>query len=164
MGLEERPFLNNNPELGDVPDDFPFGSYAEMQANYVWTQLSHHALTAYTRLLVLLRHFSYIALPAKGRADVRKLREAIDTWRQDWLTGPLPDVHYTGPTEAAKRLAHLLDRELFRKKHLEIEQLPLDELYKHLHADDAQRIATFQREMAERFDVVKDQIIADQKS
>ena len=127
MGLEERPFLNNNPELGDVPDDFPFGSYAGMQANYVWTQLSHHASTAYTRLLVLLRHFSYIALPAK-------------------------------------RLARLLDREPFRKKHLEIEQLPLDELYKRLHADDAQCIGAFQREMAERFDVVvKDQIIADQK-
>lgn len=146
VDLEERPFLNNIPGIGYVPDDFPFSSEAEMKADYVWTQFSLQGSKAYTRLLVLLRHFSYIALPAKGKADVRELRKAIDAWRQDWLTGPLPDMqHYNGPSETAIRIAHLLDRELFRKKHLEIEQLPLDELYKRVHPDDALRITTFQR-------------------
>ncbi len=162
VDLEERPFLNNIPGIGYVPDDFPFSSEAEMKANYIWTKFSLQGSTAYIRLLVLLRHFSYIALPAKRKADVRVLRKAIDAWRQDWLTGPLPDVqHYNGPSETAIRLDHLLNRKLFHKKHLEIKQLPLDELYKRVHPDDALHITTFQREMAERFELVKDQVIAD---
>lgn len=163
VDLEERPFLKNIPGIGYVPDDFPFSSEAEMKANYFWDRFSLDGSTAYTRLLVFLRHFSYIALPTTEKASLRKLRKAVDAWKQDWLTGPLPPVPYNGPSETAKRVAHLLDRELFRKKHREIQELPLDELYKRLHPDDAQHIATFQREMAERFDVVKDQIIADLK-
>jgi tetratricopeptide (TPR) repeat protein len=161
IDLEERPFLNHIPGIGYVPDDFPFSSKAEMEADYFRAQFSLQGSTAYTRFLVLLRHFSYTALPAKGKAEVRKLRQAIDAWRQDWLTGPLPPVPHDGPSETAKRVAGLLEKELFRKKSREIHELPLDELYKWLHPDDAQHVATFQRAMAERFEVVKDQVIAD---
>ena len=92
VDLEERPLLKNIPGIGYVPDDFPFSSEADMKADYFWTQFSLQGSTAYTRFLVLLRHFSYVALPAKGKAELRKLCEAIDAWKQDWLTGPLPDV------------------------------------------------------------------------
>jgi tetratricopeptide (TPR) repeat protein len=116
VDLEEKPFLKHIPGIGYVPDDFPFSSEAEMKADYFWTQFSLDGSTAYTRLLVFLRHFSYIALPTKEKASLRKLRKAVDAWKQDWLTGPLPPVPYNGPSETAKRVAHLLDRELFRKK------------------------------------------------
>jgi tetratricopeptide (TPR) repeat protein len=161
VDLEERPFLKIIPGIGYVPNDFPFSSEADMKADYFWTQFSLQGLTAYTRFLLLLRHFSYVALPTKGKAEVRRLRQAIDAWRQDWLTGPLPPVVYNGPSEAAKRVARLLEKELFRKKYREIEELPLDALYKRLHPDDAQHVAAFQRAMAERFEVMKDQVIAD---
>jgi tetratricopeptide (TPR) repeat protein len=163
VDLEERPFLKNIPGIGCVPDDFPFSSEADMKADYFWTQFSLQGSTSYTRFLVLLRHFSYVALREKGKTEVRKLRQAIDAWRQDWLTGPLPPIVYNGPSETAKRVARLLEKDLFRKKSREIEELPLDELYKRLHPDDAARVTAFQRAMAERFEVVKDQVIADLK-
>ncbi len=163
VDLEERSFLKNIPGIGYVPDDFPFSSEADMKADYVWTQLSLQASTSYTRFLVLLRHFRYIALPTKGKADVRKLRQAIDAWREDWLTGPLPPVVYNGPSESAKRVVRLLEKELFRKKFQEIDALPLDDLYKHLHPDDAQSINAFRTAMDERFEIVKEQVIADLK-
>ena len=163
VDLEERPMLKNIQGIGYVPDDFPFSSEADMKADYFWTQFGLQGSTAYTRFLVLLRHFSYVALPVKGKTEVRKLRQAIDAWRQDWLTGPLPPIVYNGPSETAKRVARLLEKDLFHKKSREIEELPLDELYKRLHPDDAVRVAAFQRAMAERFEVVKDQLIADLK-
>jgi tetratricopeptide (TPR) repeat protein len=163
VDLEERPLLKNIPGIGYVPDDFPFSSEADMKADLFWTRFSLQGLTAYIRSLVLLRHFSYIALPAKGKAEVRKLRQAIDAWRQDWLTGPLPPVHYNGPSQTAIRVAGLLEKELFRKKFQEIQELPLGELYKRLHPDDARHVAAFQRTMAERFEAVKPQLIADLK-
>lgn len=76
-----------------------FSCVADMKADYFWTQFSLQGSTSYARFLVLLRHFSYIALPAKGKAEVRKLRQAIDAWLEDWLTGPLPPVAYSGPSE-----------------------------------------------------------------
>ena len=163
VDLEERPMLKNIQGIGYVPDDFPFSSEADMKDDYFWTQFGLQGSTAYTRFLVLLRHFSYVALPVKGKTEVRKLRQAIDAWRQDWLTGPLPPIVYNGPSETAKRVARLLEKDLFHKKSREIEELPLDELYKRLHPDDAVRVAAFQRAMAERFEVVKDQLIADLK-
>ena len=163
VDLEERPFLKNIPGIGYVPDDFPFSSEADMKADYFWTQFSLQGSTSYTRFLVLLRHFSYIALPAKGKAEVHKLRQAIEAWREDWLTGPLPPVVYNGPSESAKRVGRLLERELFRSKFQEIEALPPDKLYKCLHPDDAQCVDTFRRAMAERFKIVKEQVITDLK-
>ena len=163
VDLEERPLLKNIPGIGYVPDDFPFSSEADMKADLFWTRFSLQGLTAYIRSLVLLRHFSYIALPAKGKAEVRKLRQAIDAWRQDWLIGPLPPVPYNGTSETAIRVARLLEKELFRKKFHEIEELPLGELYKRLHPDDAQHVAAFQRTMAERFEAVKPQLMIDLK-
>jgi tetratricopeptide (TPR) repeat protein len=161
VDLEEKPFLKHVPGIGYVPDDFPFSSEAEMKADYFWTRFSLDGSTSYTRFLVLLRHFSYISLSAKGKASLRKLRKAIDAWRQDWLAGPLPSIHYSGPSETAIRVGRLLDREPFRKKHQEIQELPLAELYKRLHPDDAQHLNAFRRAMAERFEIVKDQVIVD---
>lgn len=161
VDLEERPLLKHIPGIGYVSDDFPFSNEADMKAHLFWSQFSHQGSTSYICFLVLLRHFSYVILPAKGKVELRKLRQAVEAWRQDWLTGPLPSIPYNGPSETAKRVARLLEKALFRKKYQEIVELPLGELYKRLHPDDVQQVVAFREEMAERFEAVKDQVITD---
>jgi tetratricopeptide (TPR) repeat protein/transcriptional regulator with XRE-family HTH domain len=163
VDLEERPPLKHIPGIGYVPDDFPFESAEEMRANLWWSQFSFQGFTAYVRLLVILRHFTSLSLSAKETVSVRNLREAIDEWRQDWLTGSL-DLHYTGLSLATTRLFHILERDLFRKKHEEIQRLPDDEVLRHLHPDDFEQVSSFWSAMAQRFGTMKDQLIADLKT
>ncbi len=152
-------------EYSQVPDDFPFRSVEEMKANYLWTNLRLGASQAFARDLVLLRHFDYIKLSAREKRQLRQLREAVDELMQAWLTGPLPNVHRSEGelSEAGKKEAAILGREPFHKKNLEVEHLPLEEVHKRLHPEDAQRLAQFNAAMIERFDSVKEQIIADLK-
>ena len=148
-----------------VPEDFPFRSVEEMKAHYHWTMLGINASKGFARLLVLLRHFDYVKLPAQEKQRLRQLRAAIDELMQTWLTGPLPNVHQGDGelSEAGKRVAAILGREPFHKKYTQLEQLPLEEVHKRLHPEDAQRLAQFNADMTERFDSVKEQIIADLK-
>jgi len=150
-------------EYPQVPDDFPFRSVGEMKAHYQWTNLRINALKDFARLFVLLRHFDYVKLSAREKRQLRQLREAVDELMQGWLTRLLPDVHQRELSEAGKRVAIILGREPFHKKNQEVERLPLEELHKRLHPEDAQRLAQFNAAMAERFDSVKEQIIVDLK-
>ena len=146
-----------------LPDDFPFRSVEEMKAHYHWTNLRINASKAFARLFVLLRHFDYVKLSAREKRQLRQLREAVDELIQAWLTGPLPSVHRGRGelSEAGKRVAAILGREPFRKKNMELERLPLEEVHKRLRPEDAQRLAQFNADMTERFDSVKEQIIDD---
>ncbi len=150
-------------EYSQVSDDFPFRSVEEMKAYYQWTNLRINALKGFTRLFVLLSHFDYVKFSAREKRQLRQLREAVDELMQGWLTGPLPDVHQRELSEAGKRVAAILGRKPFHKKNMELERLPLEELHKRLHPEDAQRLAQFDADMTERFDSVKEQIIADLK-
>jgi tetratricopeptide (TPR) repeat protein len=152
-------------EYSQMPDDFPFSSVEEMKANYLWTNLRLGASQAFARHLVLLRHFDYINLSTREKRYLRQLREAVDELMQAWLTGPLPDVHQSEGelSEAGKRVAAILGREPFHKKNRELERLPPEEVYRRLHPKDSQRLAQFNADMTERFDSMKEQIIADLK-
>jgi hypothetical protein len=48
-------------------------------------------------------------------------------------------------------------------KKRELERLPPEEVHRRLHPEDSQRLAQFNADMTERFDSVKEQIIADLK-
>lgn len=72
-------------------------------------------------------------------------------------------MHQRELSEAGKRVAAILGREPFRKKNMELERLPLEEVQKRLRPEDAQRLAQFNADMTERFDSVKEQIIDDLK-
>ncbi|BCL79673.1 tetratricopeptide repeat protein [Ktedonobacteria bacterium brp13] len=163
IDLDERSDLRHIPGIGYVSDDFPFESAEDMAANAWWTNYSLHGFIAYTRFLVLLRHFTYLPLSTKDQASLRKLRKVIAAWKQDWLEGPLPDIHYTSPSEMALKASNILDQHLFRKKHEEIFQLPDYEVLKRLHSDDIQLANGFRNSMAQRFETVKGQVIEDLK-
>jgi tetratricopeptide (TPR) repeat protein len=153
-------------EYSQVPDDFPFRNVEEMKAHYLWTNLRLGASQAFARHLVLLRQFDYFKLSAREKRQLAQLREAVNECMQAWLTGSLPDVRQGEGelSEAGKRVATILGKEPFRKKNMELERLPLAEVYKRLHPEDAQRLAQFNADMTERFDSVKEQIIVDLKA
>lgn len=163
LDLDNRPDLRHIPGIGYVPDDFPFTSQEEMVANYFWSQYTVQGLQAYAPLLALLQHFSELSLSEKDQGTFQELRAVITAWQMDWLEGPLPPIHYDGPSETALQLAQIVEHPLFQEQHEEIQQLPEQEIFQRLHPDDIEQWHLFRIKMAQRFEIVKEQVIKDLK-
>lgn len=163
LDLEERPDLRHVPGIGYVPDDFPFESYEEAVADSFWSDYSLRGFLAYARFLVLLRYYMDLPLSADDQTIIDTLQETITAWKQDWLEGPLPEIPPTGPSEIALHISTLLSQNLFREKGEEIFELPDQEVLRLLHPNDIEHINHFRDAMAQRYEVVKSQLIEDLK-
>src|SRR5258708_2098218 len=158
-----RILSSTNRERTLLMQETPFNNVAEMKAYMMWSEYSHMAEKSIAIQLILLRHFRYTRLSDRDKKQLQKLQKLLNDNVQDFITGPLPSIHYQGPSDIAKQFIAIVTKQPFHKMFHELHNLEYGKVLFRIHADDIPRFDKFRLDMKERFETVKDQVIADLK-